>query len=194
MSYKPVADQRPDRYKVSTAKYAQYQKQGFLVVERLVDLDEVEELKAHVMAMLKGQIDVPGQEPPSPEATEAELVQRFTRVHQLHRWDATCERFLLHPRVLDVLEALIGPDVLALQTMQFFNAPGMGGQGWHQDSYYITTYPDTLIGAWLALERADEENGCLWVAPGSNHEPILSTTKAGDIWSTPREPLTRLRL
>ena len=59
MSYKPVADQRPDRYKVSTAEYAQYQKQGFLVVERLVDLDEVEELKAHVMAMLKGQIDVP---------------------------------------------------------------------------------------------------------------------------------------
>ena len=74
MSYKPVADQRPDRYKVSTAEYAQYQKQGFLVVERLVDLDEVEGLKAHVMAMLKGQIDVPGQEPPSPEATEEELV------------------------------------------------------------------------------------------------------------------------
>ena len=122
-----------------------------MVVERLVDLEEVEELKAHVMAMLKGRIDVPGQEPPPPEATEEELVQRFTRVHQLHRWDATCERFLLHPRVLDVLEALIGPDVLALQTMQFFNAPGMGGQGWHQDSYYITTYPDTLIGALVGL-------------------------------------------
>lgn len=81
------------------------------------------------MAMLNGQIDVPGQEPPAPGATEAELVQRFTRVHQLHRWDATCECFLLHPRILDVLEVLIGPDVLALQTMQFFNAPGMGGQG-----------------------------------------------------------------
>ena len=42
MSYKPVADQRPDRYKVSTAEYAQYQRQGFLVVARLVNLDEVE--------------------------------------------------------------------------------------------------------------------------------------------------------
>ena len=82
------------------------------------------------------------------------------------------ERFLLHARILDVLEALIGPDVLALQTMLFFNAPGMGGQGWHQDAYYITTYPDTLIGTWLALERADEENGCVWIAPGSQCEPI----------------------
>jgi len=90
----------------------------------------------------------------------------------LHRVDAMSERFLLHARILDVLEALIGPDVLALQTMLFFNAPGMGGQGWHQDAYYITTYPDTLIGTWLALERADEENGCVWIAPGSQCEPI----------------------
>ncbi|MDE2808321.1 MAG: phytanoyl-CoA dioxygenase family protein, partial [Gemmatimonadota bacterium] len=41
------------------------------------------------------------------------------------------------------------------------------------------TYPDTLIGAWLALERADEENGCLWVAPGSNHEPIYPDEGGG---------------
>jgi chlorinating enzyme len=90
----------------------------------------------------------------------------------LHRVDATSERYLLHPRALDVLEALIGPDVLALQTMMFFNAPGTGGQGWHQDAYYITTYPETLIGVWIALDRADEDNGCLWVAPGSHNEPI----------------------
>ena len=42
-----------------------------------------------------------------------------------------------------------------------------------QDSKYIATYPDTLIGTWLALDRADEENGCLWVVPGSNNEPVF---------------------
>ena len=70
------------------------------------------------------------------------------RAHMLHRVDATMERFLLHPRVVDVVEALVGPDVLALQTMQFYNQPRNpeehGGQGWHQDSKYIATYPDTL--------------------------------------------------
>ncbi len=70
---------------------------------------------------------------------------------------------------------LIGPDVLALQTMLFLNPPGRGGQGWHQDSYYITTFPDVLIGAWLALDRADEDNGCLWVIPGSHAQPIYPT-------------------
>eukprot|EP01051_Picozoa_sp_SAG22_P024281 SAG22_NODE_6663_length_825_cov_1.705234_1_plen_247_part_00 len=44
----------------------------------------------------------------------------------------------------------------------------------HQDSAYITTYPDTLIGSWLALDRADESNGCLLVARGSHIEPVYA--------------------
>jgi phytanoyl-CoA hydroxylase len=35
-----------------------------------------------------------------------------------------------------------------------------------------TGRPDTLIGAWLALDRADTENGCVWLTPGSQHEPV----------------------
>jgi hypothetical protein len=70
------------------------------------------------------------------------------------------------------LAALIGPDVLALQSMLFFKQPGQEGQGYHQDSYYIPTFPDTLCGAWLALTPATLENGCLWYAVGSQHEPI----------------------
>tara|TARA_Y100000588_G_scaffold282742_1_gene299972 strand:- start:607 stop:1581 length:975 start_codon:yes stop_codon:yes gene_type:complete len=177
--YKPIAEQRPDRYKVSVDEYKQYQAEGYLRVEGLVALDEVEELKNRAMAILTGEVEVPGVEPPSLEADGEAVGKRFVRVHMLHRNDFMSERFLLHPRILDVVEVLVGPDVLALQTMQFFNQPGSGGQGWHQDSYYITTYPDTLIGTWLALDRADEENGCLWVLPGSNHEPIYPGAGVG---------------
>jgi phytanoyl-CoA hydroxylase len=66
----------------------------------------------------------------------------------------------------------VGPDVLALQTMLFLKPPGAPGQGYHQDSFHIITKPDTLIGAWIALDRADEENGCLLVTAGSQAEPI----------------------
>ena len=90
----------------------------------------------------------------------------------LHRKLALHERYLLHPRVLDVLEVLIGPDVLALQTMLFLKPPGKPGQGWHQDSYYIPTHPDTLCGAWIAIDDADEVNGAMWFAKGSGVEPV----------------------
>ena len=71
-----------------------------------------------------------------------------------------------------MVQALVGPDVLALQTMLFVKRPGSGGQGYHQDSFHIVTQPDTLVAAWLALDRADEENGCLWITAGSQQEPV----------------------
>jgi hypothetical protein len=183
MWYKSMAVDRPDRYKVSVDEYVSYHSQGYLVVRGLVSGDEATSLIGHAMDILEGRVNIPGVEPPPrlPGTTPEQLLRRFTRVHMLHRIDAMSERFLLHPRILDVIEALIGPDVLALQTMLFYNPPGMGGQGWHQDSYYITTYPDTLIGSWLALERADQENGCLWVVPGSHNEPIYPDKERGSL-------------
>lgn len=120
MSYRVVAPQRPDRYKVSVDEYRRYYRDGFIIVRQLVPLDETEELKAHAMDLLYGRVKIPGIDPPPPDATEEQLTIRFTRIHMLHRVDPVAERFLLHPRVLDVLEALIGPDVLVLQTMLFF--------------------------------------------------------------------------
>ncbi|MCC6483801.1 MAG: phytanoyl-CoA dioxygenase family protein [Armatimonadetes bacterium] len=172
MSYEPVVEDRADRYRISVADYVHYQKEGYLIVRNLVSQEDIERIRNHAMDILFGRVLLDGLEPPSPNATQEELIHRFSRVHMLHLVDKVSEEALLHPRVLDVVEALTGPDVLALQSMLFFNAPGMGGQGWHQDSYYITTFPDTLMGAWIALDRADEENGCLWVAPGSQNEPV----------------------
>jgi len=138
--------------RVTVEQYVRFRSEGFLIVRGLVAAEDVRELLRHVDDVLAGEVDV--------------------RIHMLHRRLELHECFLLHPGVLDVVEALVGPDVLALQTMLFVKPPGSDGQGYHQDSFHILTWPDTLIGAWLALDRADEENGCLWITPGSQHEPV----------------------
>jgi ectoine hydroxylase-related dioxygenase (phytanoyl-CoA dioxygenase family) len=117
-------------------------------------------------------VTVQALEAPPAHLSPAEKAQHFLRLHMLHRQLELHERYMLHPRVLDVLEVIIGPDVLALQTMLFHKPPGKPGQGWHQDSYYIPTHPDTLCGAWIAIDDADEINGALWFAKGSGVEPI----------------------
>ena len=139
------------RREISFQDFIRYQEQGFLIVRGLIAPEEVEELVGHTEDLANG-----------PRA----------RVHMLHRELPIHERFLLHPRLLDVVQALVGPDVLALQSMLFLKQPGAPGQGYHQDSFHIQTAPDTLVGAWLALDRVDEENGCLWMTAGSNHEPV----------------------
>lgn len=172
----PVQPQKPyDRYRVSVQEYVTFRDQGFLLVKGLVPPEDVRELVEHTDDLIHGRIDVPGLEPPPLGASAQEIERRYLRIHMLHRVLPIHERFLLHPRILDVLEALIGPDVMAMQSMLFLKFPGGDGQGYHQDSYYIPTVPDTLCGAWLAVDRADEENGCMWFIPGSQHEPIYPT-------------------
>jgi len=133
---------------ISIDQYVHYRECGYLIVRDVLAEDEVQELLDHVRG------------------------EDALRIHMLHRTDPVHERYLLHPRIVDVVAGLIGPDVLALQTMLFVKGPGSPGQGYHQDSYHIITQPDTLIGAWVALDRADEENGCVWITAGSQHEPV----------------------
>jgi len=163
------------RYRVSVAEYVTFHRQGFLIVRGLVPPEDVWELVQHSEDLMYGRVAAPGIEPPPPGATPEEIERRYLRIHMLHRVLEIHERFLLHPRVLDVLEALIGPDVMAMQSMLFLKFPGGAGQGYHQDAYYIPTVPDTLCGAWLAVDRADEENGCMWFTSGTQNEPIYPT-------------------
>lgn len=166
------AARRPARYTVAVEQYVRFHREGFLVVPGLVPPEDVAELAAHCDDIVTGRLarQLLGEIVMYADGDQAE--QQYNRIHMLHRRLPVHERYLLHPRVLDVLEALIGPDVLALQTMLFLKPPGAAGQGYHQDSYYIPSLPDTLCGAWIAIDRADEENGCVWFTSGSQHEPV----------------------
>ncbi|MGH7142876.1 MAG: phytanoyl-CoA dioxygenase family protein [Planctomycetota bacterium] len=182
--------ERTDRYLVSVEEYAAFRRNGFLVVKNLVPPEQIAELRQHTEDLMQGRLPeqssqmqardtgkdhgvlTQGLEAPPAHLTPEEKAQYFLRIHMLHRKLELHERYLLQPRVLDVLEAIIGPDVLAMQTMLFLKPPGKPGQGWHQDSYYIPTFPDTLCGAWIAIDDCDEYNGAMWFAQESNNEPI----------------------
>lgn len=175
-------------YQLSVDEYITFRRQGFLVVRGLVSPSEVDELRQHTEDLMQGQLpeqttslELGNHEngvstqtlaAPPEYLSPAEKAEYFLRIHMLHRQLELHERYLLHPGILDVLQALIGPDLLALQTMLFLKGPGKPGQGWHQDSYYIPTHPDSLCGAWIAIDDCDELNGAMWFATGSQHEPV----------------------
>lgn len=169
---RPTWAAHQERYRVSVAEYRTFRCEGYLVVRGLIPPEDVREFIQHTDDVLAGREPVPGTHHVIKGWSPEEAERMFNRTFMPHRHHALHERFLLHPRVLDVLEAIIGPDVMAMQSMLFLKPPGSPGQGYHQDSYYIHMRPDTLCGAWIALDRADEENGCLWMTRGSQHEPI----------------------
>ncbi|PWR20912.1 phytanoyl-CoA dioxygenase family protein [Zavarzinia compransoris] len=73
-----------------------------------------------------------------------------------------------HPRLLDAVEDLIGPDILMTNATFRIKNPGSHvDYGWHQDSARIEVTPSFVI-AYVALSPATIENGCLQVIPATH--------------------------
>ena len=89
--------------------------------------------------------------------------------------------FSRHPKILDVVEDLIGPDIYVLSS-RFWMKPGKDGTfvSWHQDSAYFGLEPNELVTVWLALTDSEPENGCLKVIPGTHRGKIYSHVETFD--------------
>lgn len=77
--------------------------------------------------------------------------------------------------VLAVLARMMNDTPVLFQDMGLIKPPRIGREKpWHQDCAYFN-YPvhTTVVGVWIAIDAATEENGCLHIIPGSNqHGPI----------------------
>ncbi len=101
------------------------------------------------------------------------MLRRYLCIHFPHKFSPLMNDTLAHPAIVEVLTRVIGPDVKCMQSMLFIKAAGKPGQAWHQDEDYIPTRDRSLAGAWIALDDATIQNGCLWVLPGSQRSGVL---------------------
>jgi hypothetical protein len=77
--------------------------------------------------------------------------------------------FALDPWTLDLVEQVIGPDIVLWSTHLLCKPEGDGqAVPWHQDGAYWPIRPLATCTLWLALDRADEGNGCMRVIPCSH--------------------------
>ncbi len=79
-------------------------------------------------------------------------------------WD-----LLHHPNIVGPIRDLLGEDVIGWGAHFFCKLPGDGKRvDWHQDCSYWPLTPTKAITAWLAIDDADPENGCMEVFAGSH--------------------------
>ncbi len=85
------------------------------------------------------------------------------------------QKMAKHPRVVEMVEQLIGEGVSVFFSQVFMKPPEGGGpKPVHQDNFYFG--PDDLnatLTVWIALDEATVENGCLYYGDGSNQEKVL---------------------
>ena len=75
---------------------------------------------------------------------------------------------LVHdPRILDIVEDLIGPDIICWSSHYFNKLPGdPKGVPLHQDASYWPMRPHATITCWLAIGSSTLENACGQVVEG----------------------------
>jgi phytanoyl-CoA hydroxylase len=148
-----------------------YTLNGYVVVPSLFSPDEVKTLREHFM-VLRAEGAKPGDMVAETKVENDPLVQ-YARMIHMHRWDEPTKNWLLDPRLQAVLTQLLGAEPYAVQSMLYFKPAGARGQALHQDNFYLQVKPGTCMAAWLTLDDADEENGCMQVVPGSHQWDVL---------------------
>lgn len=147
---------------------------GYLVVENVLTPAEIAALRNETVHICRGKRGhVTGL--PDFEASESDnaVIRKTLCIHFPHKISDVMYQALHQPGIVDTLTQLIGPNVKCMQSMLFIKSSGQPGQAWHQDEAFIPTRDRSLTAAWMALEDATEENGCLWVIPGSHRHGVL---------------------
>jgi phytanoyl-CoA hydroxylase len=87
-----------------------------------------------------------------------------------------------HRLLVEIVEQLIGPGLVAFFSQIFCKPPEVGGpKPVHQDNYYFGPEPaDAMLTAWVALDDASIENGCLHYGKGSHLSGLFRHTAPDD--------------
>ena len=86
---------------------------------------------------------------------------------------AWVDEIMRHPLLVDMVEDLIGPNILCWNAIFWIKEPGTESfVGWHQDANYWGLDNRELVTVWIALSEASERAGCMRVLPGSHHQTL----------------------
>ena len=140
---------------VINEQVALYRENGYLKFGRIFAKAELDELHDHVDEMIASL--------PEDKRPEQMDVPHFD--------DPFLFKYLAHPRVLDVIERFIGPDIVLWSSHFISKRTGDGlAVPWHQDGIYWgkRLEPMHVITMWLAVDESAVENGCMRVIAGSH--------------------------
>lgn len=178
-------------YRLTDEQLAQFDREGYLVVE---DVFTDEELQP-VIDEITAEIDRRARElvaagELSSTYEEEDFEHRLGRISAetdkvaLSIWNGSLAgpaffELIRYPKLLDVAEQFCGPEIIASSVYRLrpkIPHYDYGAVPWHQDSGYTEPYCDRylMVTVWLPLVDATRERGCLWVIPGVHKGDVMT--------------------
>jgi phytanoyl-CoA hydroxylase len=156
----------------------QFHERGYLVIhEAFTQIETAQGMDGLLHLMTGKNPDFTGhqlEKIPSKKIDSLNLNQHKEFIRKLFyfvEYDQRLKDMAFNPKLLDVLQRIIGDDDLSMfQDMALLKQARIGREKpWHQDMAYFNVPLDTtIIGAWIALDEATVDNGCMMIIPGSH--------------------------
>ena len=145
----------------------QFHEDGFLNYGPILTPDETARLREALARVERGEGAA------HPDAMRNMGDDQNVVIQIVNIWEAEPDfaAHLYHDRIVPMVAQLIGTDTLRVWHDQVqIKPPFVGGPTtWHQDHpYWPVIQPADLVSAWVALEDADRENGCMSMVRGSH--------------------------
>lgn len=140
-----------------TMRSSQFQQQGYEIFRAVLTPDEVAATRQALDDLIARKCGS-GEGRVRPE--------RLTEPHVKDNGDVWMQ-LCRHPKVLDAVESVLGPDLLLIMSHLIVKPPADGlAVDWHQDNTYWDSVEGTdVVTVWLAIDDVDTGNACMSVIP-----------------------------
>ena len=146
---------------------ADFDRNGFTVLKGFISPQETATIHENLTRYVNDIV---------PELTPAEVLyedkddpETMFRLEAMQKHDAYFRGLFLDARFVDLASHFLDDDIVPRGVELFGKARRIGNETPpHQDGYYFMLEPPTAMTFWIALDRADEENGCIRYINGSH--------------------------
>jgi ectoine hydroxylase-related dioxygenase (phytanoyl-CoA dioxygenase family) len=115
------------------------------------------------------------------ERAEETLKHSLHYCNKVHKVMRSPYELATHPSILNIVEAILGPDILLYNATYIIKEPDSRTfVSWHQDLTYWGFDSSDQVSAWLALSPANSRSGCMQMIPGSHLEGTRAQETSDD--------------
>lgn len=156
----------------------QFEEEGYLVVENVLSEEELETCAAeiHRLHQVTAQLEATDdpdlkhfQREPYAKEKQQNGLPVLRKIEQTRDFSLVFKDLAAHPKLVDVIQHLIGQDLLLFRSTLMLK-PALHGSAhaFHQDSAYWPMDPPSLVTVSIALTASTSQNGCIQVIPKSH--------------------------
>jgi hypothetical protein len=155
LSFAPVANPLPKR--LTQTQIAHYNEHGYVKPLPIFSLTKADQNRAYFDHLL---------------AEMRQMKDGRDGNYAINAYHVCCEGLwdlVTHPAILDHVEDILGPNIVAWGSHFFSKQPRDPKHvPWHQDASYWPFTPARTVTVWLAIDDADENNAAMQFLPGTH--------------------------